>query len=73
MKIYVGLFKCMITKAYHPETISDMTSKALLGDLMRFIHKGGIPSCVHFYNGLKFVEAKRKILKKKYLAVIMRK
>lgn len=60
-KAYICIFVCMATKAVHIELVSELSSKAFLAALTRFISRRG--HCLNLYsdNGTNFVGAKTEM------------
>ncbi|GFU88229.1 integrase catalytic domain-containing protein [Trichonephila clavipes] len=65
-KVYDCVFICFTVKAIHLEIVSDLTTKAFLAAIKRFVARRGRPIEIHSDNGRNFVGANnelRKILK----------
>jgi hypothetical protein len=60
-KAYIALFVCFATKATHLEVVSDLTTKAFLAALDRFISRRSRPSNIYSDNGTNFVGAKNEL------------
>lgn len=60
-KGYLCLFVCMATKALHLEFVSELSAKAFLATLDRFISRRGLPHSIYSDNGRNFVGASRYI------------
>lgn len=60
-KIYVSIFVCFATKAVHLEVVSDLTTKAFIAALRRFIARRGRPSEIYSDCGTNFVGADREL------------
>lgn len=59
LKVYVLVFICMTVKAVHLEIVSDLTTKAFIAPLDRFVSRRGRPHTMFSNNGTNFVGAKR--------------
>jgi Family of unknown function (DUF5641)/Integrase zinc binding domain len=60
-KAYLALFVCMATKAVHLELVSDLTTKAFLAALTRFVSRRGLCKTIHSDNATNFVGAKNEM------------
>ncbi len=60
-KAYLALFVCMATKAVHLELVSDLTTKAFLQALTRFISRRGHCATIYSDNATNFVGAKNEM------------
>ena len=60
-KGYICVFVCLVTKATHIEIVSDLTTKAFMGNFDRFTNRRGLPNSIRSDNGLNFVGAEREI------------
>lgn len=60
-KAYICLFICMCTKAVHIELVSELTTRAFLATLNRFVSRRGKPLNIFSDNGLNFVGANNEI------------
>ena len=65
VKAYVCVFVSLSTRAVHLEAVSDLTSKAFMACLRRFISRRGKPTLLWSDHGTNFIGAKR-ILKELY-------
>lgn len=61
IKAYICLFVCLVTKAYHLELITDLTSNAFLASLKRFTARRGKPINIYSDNGTNFVGANTEL------------
>ncbi|GFS30024.1 integrase catalytic domain-containing protein [Trichonephila inaurata madagascariensis] len=68
-KCYICVFVCLATKAVHPEVVSDLTSKAFIACLKRFVACRGKPSEIFCDQGTNFYGASRD-LKKEFLQLM---
>ncbi|GFY04282.1 integrase catalytic domain-containing protein [Trichonephila clavipes] len=62
-KCYICVFVCLATKAVHLEVVSDLTSKALIACLKRFVARRGKPSEIFCDQGTNFYGASRDLRK----------
>ncbi|GFW94000.1 integrase catalytic domain-containing protein [Trichonephila clavipes] len=62
-KCYICVFVCLATKAVHLEVVSDLTSKAFIACLKRFVARRGKPSEVFCDQGTNFYGASRDLRK----------
>lgn len=53
-KGYVAVFVCMVTKAYHFEVVSDLTSSATIAAIRRFSARRGVPTNLYSDCGSNF-------------------
>jgi Family of unknown function (DUF5641) len=60
-KAYIAIFVCMSTKAVHIELVSDLSAKAFLAALSRFISRRGYCSNIYCDNGTNFVGANNEL------------
>lgn len=60
-KVYVSLFICLVTKAIHLETVSDLTTESLIAALKRFIARRGKCSKIFSDNATNFVGANKEL------------
>jgi hypothetical protein len=60
-KAYAAIFVCMGTKAVHIELVSDLSSKAYLAALSRFVARRGLCQNIFSDNGTNFVGAKSEM------------
>ncbi|XP_065222567.1 uncharacterized protein LOC135847089 [Planococcus citri] len=61
LKTYVAVFVCFCTRAVHLESVSDLSTKAFLAALQRFVSRRGIPTNIYSDNGTNFVGAANKL------------
>ncbi|XP_036341380.1 uncharacterized protein LOC118750755 [Rhagoletis pomonella] len=61
VKSYLAIMVCFSTKAVHIEVVSDLSTKAFMAALKRFVARRGL--CHHLYcdNGTNFVGARREM------------
>lgn len=57
-KVYACIFICMVTRAVHIETASDLSSTIFLMALHRFVARRGLPATLYSDRGTNFVGAK---------------
>ncbi|GFT50524.1 integrase catalytic domain-containing protein [Trichonephila clavipes] len=69
IKYYICVFVCLATKAVHLEVISDLTSKAFIACLKRFMARRGKPSEIFCNQGTNFYGASRN-LRKEFLQLM---
>ncbi|GFV15868.1 integrase catalytic domain-containing protein [Trichonephila clavipes] len=62
-KCYICVFVCLATKAVHLEVVSDLTSKAFLACLKRFVTRRGKPLEIFCDQGTNFYGASRDLRK----------
>ncbi|XP_055622236.1 uncharacterized protein LOC129765826 [Toxorhynchites rutilus septentrionalis] len=69
VKMYVGLFVCLVIKAVHFEIIADLSSAACINAVKRFVARRGRVRELHCDNGTAFVGADRelRLLRKEFL------
>ncbi|GFW03614.1 integrase catalytic domain-containing protein [Trichonephila clavipes] len=58
---YICVFVCLATKAVHFEVVSDLTSKAFIASLKRFVARRGKPSEILCDQGTNFYGASRDL------------
>ena len=58
MKCYIALFVCLATKAIHLEVVSELSTKAFIAALDRFISRRGKCSTIHSDHGTNFIGAR---------------
>ena len=61
VKAYICLFVCLSVKAIHLKLVSDLTTKAFIAALRRFIARHGYPSLIWSDHSLNIVGAKREL------------
>ncbi|GBN42268.1 hypothetical protein AVEN_67990-1, partial [Araneus ventricosus] len=62
-KCYICVFVCFATKAVHLEVVSDLTSRAFIACLKRFVARRGRPSEIFCDRGTNFYGASRDLRK----------
>lgn len=62
-KCYVAIFICLTTKAIHLELVSDLSTRAFIDALKKFVSRRGIPLHIHSDNGTNFVGASNELPK----------
>jgi len=62
-KVYVAVFVCFVVKAVHLEVVSDLSTKAFIAALNRFVARRGLPVDVYSDCGTKFVGAAAQLKK----------
>ncbi|XP_054707113.1 uncharacterized protein LOC129216917 [Uloborus diversus] len=62
-KSYICVFVCLATKAVHLEVVSDLSSKAFIACLKRFVARRGRPSDLFCDQGSNFYGASRELRK----------
>lgn len=60
-KGYICLFICMVTRAIHIETVSDLTSKGFIAAFRRFTSRRGHCQDLYSDNGTNFVGAEKEL------------
>ncbi|XP_075150752.1 uncharacterized protein LOC142224858 [Haematobia irritans] len=67
-KSYIAVFICFATKAVHMEVVSDLTAKAFLASLKRFVARRGLCSRLFCDNATNFVGTRRELeeMKKRF-------
>jgi len=53
-KVWISLFTCMVTRAFHLEIVDDMTTVSFFNCLRRFIGTRGTPREIVCDNALQF-------------------
>jgi hypothetical protein len=61
-KAYISLFVCMVTRAFHVELVSSLTTQAFLAALRRFVARRGRCAEMWSDHGTNFVGAKRELM-----------
>ncbi|XP_062713792.1 uncharacterized protein LOC134290632 [Aedes albopictus] len=61
VKIYVGLFVCLVVKAVHLEVVADLSSAACINAVKRFVARRGRVLELHCDNATAFVGADREL------------
>ncbi|XP_055622237.1 uncharacterized protein LOC129765827 [Toxorhynchites rutilus septentrionalis] len=69
VKMYVGLFVCLVVKAVHLEVIADLSSNSCINAVRRLVARRGRVRELHCDNGTAFVGADRELqsLRKEFL------
>ena len=69
VKIYVGLFVCLVVKAVHLEVVADLSSVACINAVKRFVARRGRVLELHCDNATAFVGADRELrtMRKEFL------
>ncbi|CAI6373869.1 unnamed protein product [Macrosiphum euphorbiae] len=62
-KAWVSIFVCFSTRAVHIEVVEDLTSKAFIAALRRFVARRGKPAELWSDNGTNFVRANKELTK----------
>ena len=62
-KAYLALFVCFVTRAFHLEPVSSLSTDAFLAALRRFVSRRGLPAHIHSDCGTNFVGADRELKK----------
>ena len=57
MKVFLALFVCFSTKAYHLELVSSASTVACIAALRTFVSQHGLPNEIYRDNGTTFVGA----------------
>jgi len=65
LKGYICVFVCFSTRAVHIELVADLTTKAFLNILKRFIGRRGVCSDIFSDNATNFVRANNRLLELK--------
>ncbi|XP_065365562.1 uncharacterized protein LOC135958593 [Calliphora vicina] len=60
-KSYIAVFICFSTKAIHMEVVSDLTAKAFLASLKRFVARRGLCTQLFCDNATNFVGTRREL------------
>ncbi|XP_062541341.1 uncharacterized protein LOC134209372 [Armigeres subalbatus] len=61
VKVYVGLFVCLVVKAVHLEVVADLSSVACINAVKRFVARRGRVLELHCDNATAFVGADREL------------
>ncbi|XP_050527979.1 uncharacterized protein LOC126898072 [Daktulosphaira vitifoliae] len=56
-KVYIALFICMSTKAVHLEVVLDLSTKAFMAAMDRFVSRRGLPVSIYSDCGTNFIGA----------------
>ena len=62
-KAYLALFVCFVTRAFHLELVSSLSTDAFLAALKRFVSRRGLPTHIHSDCGTNFVGANKELLR----------
>jgi hypothetical protein len=63
IETYIALFVCFVTKAIHLKVVSDLSTKALLAAIDRFVSRRGLPTDIYSDHGSNFLGAKNTLTK----------
>ncbi|XP_060861884.1 uncharacterized protein LOC132938914 [Metopolophium dirhodum] len=61
IKTWIAVFMCFVTRAIHLEVVEDLTSKAFIAALRRFMSRRGCCNTIYSDNGTNFVGAQREL------------
>lgn len=61
MKCYIALFICLATKSIHLEIVSELTTKAFIAALDRFMSRRGLSANIFSDHGTNFVGARNEL------------
>lgn len=61
VKCYVSLFICLTTKAMHLELVHDLSTRAFIAALRRFVARRGVPSDIYSDRGTNFIGASHEL------------
>jgi len=61
VKAWIAVVVCFVTRAIHLEVVEDMTSKAFIASLRRFMSRRGRCTTIYSDNGTNFVGAQREL------------
>ena len=61
LKAYISAFVCFVTKATRLEPVSDLSTRAFVAALRRFVARRGYPSDIYSDNGTNFVGTSRAL------------
>lgn len=61
IKTYIAIFVCMLSKAMHIELVSDLTAKAFIAALSRFVSRRGVVNKIYSDNATCFVSANKML------------
>ena len=59
LKAYISVFVCFVTRATHLEPVSDLSTRAFVAALRRFVARRGYQSDIYSDNGTNFVRTNR--------------
>ena len=61
LKAYISVFMCFVTKTTHLEPVSDLSTRAFVASLRRFLASQRYPSDIYSDNGTNFVGISRAL------------
>lgn len=61
IKAWIAVFVCFVTRAIHLEVVEDLTSKAFIAALRRFMSRRGRCNTIYSDNGTNFVGAQKEL------------
>lgn len=61
VKAWIAVFVCFVTRAIHLEVVEDLTSKAFIASLRRFMSRRGRCKTIYSDNGTNFVGAQKEL------------